>query len=127
MQPVTLFDLAAQQAKWLSVRQSAVSGNIANVNTPGYKAVDVDPFERILDNRTVKLASTNPLHLAGPGGSGTDYQLSQIEQTGPEMPSKNTVTLEEEMLKSGEVRRGFELNTAIVKSFHKMLMMTTRA
>ncbi|MBX3531281.1 MAG: flagellar basal body rod protein FlgB [Rhizobiaceae bacterium] len=127
MQPVTLFDLASQQAKWLSVRQSAVSGNIANANTPGYKAVDVQPFERLLDNRAVTLVSTNPQHLSGPGGGEAAFQVSEIEPSGPEMPSKNTVTLEEEMMKSGEVRRGFELNTAIVKSFHRMLMMTTRA
>lgn len=127
MQPVTLFDLASQQAKWLSVRQSAVSGNIANANTPGYKAVDVQPFERLLDNRAVTLASTNPLHLSGPGSGEAAFQINEIEPTGPDMPSRNTVTLEEEMMKSGEVRRGFELNTAIVKSFHRMLMMTTRA
>ncbi|MET0170123.1 MAG: flagellar basal body rod protein FlgB, partial [Aliihoeflea sp.] len=33
MQPVNLFSLASEQAKWLSVRQAAVSGNIANVHT----------------------------------------------------------------------------------------------
>jgi flagellar basal-body rod protein FlgB len=35
MQPVSLFDLASQQARWLSVRQSAVAGNVANINTHG--------------------------------------------------------------------------------------------
>ena len=34
------------------------------------------------------------------------------------MPSKNTVVLENELMKAGEVRRAFELNTAIVKAFH---------
>lgn len=125
MQPVTLFDLAAQQAKWLSVRQGAVSGNIANVNTPGYRAVDVEPFESIVNNKAVTMVSTNPLHLSG-GNAEASFQVREIEPTGPDMPSGNTVTLEEEMLKSGEVRKGFELNTAIVRSFHRMFILATK-
>jgi flagellar basal-body rod protein FlgB len=42
------------------------------------------------------------------------------------MPSGNSVVLEQELMKSGEVRRSMEMNTAIVKAFHRMLMMTTR-
>ncbi len=127
MQPVSLYDLAAQQAKWLGVRQSAVTGNIANANTPGYRAVDVEPFSRILDNKAVTLVATQKGHLAGSGAGEQSFQVRDIEPEGPEMPSGNSVTLEQEMLKSGEVRRGFELNTAIVKSFHRMMMMTTRS
>ena len=37
VQPVNLFALASQQAKWLAARQSAVAGNIANINTTGFK------------------------------------------------------------------------------------------
>ena len=48
MEPVNLFDLATQQARWLSVRQTAIAGNIANANTPGYARHDVEPFERYL-------------------------------------------------------------------------------
>ena len=65
MEPVNLFDLAAQQSRWLAVRQSAVAGNIANVNTPGYGAVDVEPFEKVLDNTGVAMAATQAGHLSG--------------------------------------------------------------
>lgn len=126
MQPVSLFDLAAKQARWLSVRQSAVSGNIANVNTPAYRAVEVEPFEGVLNNTRVALAATAPGHQSG-GATQASFSVRELEPEGPMMPSGNTVTLEDEMLKSGEVRRSFELNTAIVKSFHRMMMMTSRA
>lgn len=43
------------------------------------------------------------------------------------MPSKNTVVLEDQLLKAGEVRRSFELNTAIVKAFHSMMMMAVKS
>ena len=66
MEPVNLFDLAAQQSRWLAVRQSAVAGNVANVNTPGYGTVDVEPFEKVLDKTGVAMAATQAGHLSGP-------------------------------------------------------------
>jgi flagellar basal-body rod protein FlgB len=125
MQPVQLFDLAAQQAKWLSVRQSAIAGNIANANTPGYGAVDVPPFERVLENVQVALAATQPGHFPGNGAQASPTVREQKEKA-PSMPSGNNVVLEQELMKAGEVRRSFELNTAIVKAFHRMMLMTTR-
>ncbi|TIX64762.1 MAG: hypothetical protein E5V30_28550 [Mesorhizobium sp.] len=32
-----------------------------------------------------------------------------------------------ELMKAGEVRRSFELNTAIVKAFHSMMMMAVKS
>ena len=125
MQPVSLFDLAAQQARWLSVRQSAVAGNVANLNTPGYQSVDVQPFERVLANRTLAMAPTQAGHIPI-GGSRADYDV-RADETITTSPSGNSVTIEQELVKAGEVRRAFEMNTAIVKAFHRMFMMTTRS
>ncbi len=126
MQPVNLFSLASEQAKWLSVRQAAVSGNIANVHTPGYAAKDVEPFEQVLANTRVGLRQTHVNHLSL-GATSQNFQIRENEQAGPELPSGNSVALEEELMKAGEVRRGLELNTGIVKAFHRMYLMTTRA
>ena len=43
------------------------------------------------------------------------------------LPSENSVVLENELMKAGEVRREFELNTAIVKAFHRMIMLSVKA
>src|SRR5688572_23763646 len=126
MQPVNLFSLASEQAKWLSVRQAAVSGNIANVHTPGYAAKDVEPFEQVLANTRVSLQQTHVNHVSL-GATSQDFQIRENEIKGPELPSGNSVTIEDELMKAGEVRRGLELNTGIVKAFHRMYLMTTRA
>ena len=126
MQPVSLFDLAAQQARWLSVRQTAVANNVANANTPGYAAVEVEPFEAVLDGPSFAMRATHPQHVSFGDANGA----APIRQSGEQaalLPSGNTVVLETELMKAGEVRRAFELNTAIVKSFHRMLLMTTRS
>ncbi|TIT94812.1 MAG: flagellar basal body rod protein FlgB, partial [Mesorhizobium sp.] len=63
MEPVNLFDLATRQSQWLAVRQSAIASNIANANTPGYTANDVEPFEKVLDRTAVTLKATEAGHL----------------------------------------------------------------
>jgi flagellar basal-body rod protein FlgB len=125
MEPVNLFDLAAQQSRWLAVRQSAVASNVANANTPGYVAVDVEPFEKVLDKAGVRIAATQAAHLTG---QGTESGFAVSEQDDPSiLPSGNSVVLENELLKAGDIRRQFELNTAIVKAFHRMLMLTSKS
>ncbi|MBN9071597.1 MAG: flagellar basal body rod protein FlgB [Rhizobiales bacterium] len=121
MDAVNLFDLASQQSRWLAVRQTAVAGNIANANTPGYGTADVEPFARVLDKSSVTLASTDPRHLVG-NAAADGFKVTHEDTRNALLPSKNTVVLENELMKSGEIRRGFELNTAIVKAFHRMAM-----
>jgi flagellar basal-body rod protein FlgB len=125
MESVNLFALATQQSKWLAVRQTAVAGNVANVNTPGYLAVDVEPFEQVLDQSGVKLAATQEGHLVGRAGE-SGFAVGEQTEDPSLLPSENSVVLEDELMKAGEIRRQFELNTAIVKAFHRMLMMSSK-
>ena len=129
MQPIQLFDLASRQAEWLSVRQQVVAGNIANANTPQFHAKDVTPFQDMLDNQTVGMARTNPAHLSGSemGGTGDiDVKEAALDQEIGVQESGNTVGLAEELSKSGEIKRQYELNTSLIGSFHRMMLMTVR-
>jgi flagellar basal-body rod protein FlgB len=126
MEPVNLFDLATQQSRWLAVRQSAVAGNVANVNTPGYGAMDVEPFEKVLDKSGVTIAATQVGHSTG-RSTEAGFAIREEQRDVSLLPSENSVVLENELLKAGEIRRQFELNTAIVKAFHRMLMLTSKS
>ena len=123
MQPVNLFDLAAQQARWLAVRQSVIAGNVANVNTPGYHAVDVKPFSAVLDDTQVTMKATQPGHFGATDATAEKVALRQDDSE--LVPSGNSVQLEDELMKAADVRRAFDLNTAIVRAFHQMFTMTT--
>ena len=127
MQPVNLFDLAAQQARWLAVRQSVIAGNVANVNTPGYRGVDVKPFSAVLDDTTVTMQATQPGHFGANKASAETAAFRQEDDSTELVPSGNSVQLEDELMKAADVRRAFDLNTAIVKAFHQMMMQTTKA
>lgn len=57
-------------------RQGVISGNIANIDTPGYKAKDA-AFDEVLDTR-LKLAVTRPGHIQSPGEpSGVSYRITE--------------------------------------------------
>ncbi|MDE1159722.1 MAG: flagellar basal body rod protein FlgB [Neorhizobium sp.] len=124
MQSIQLFALASRQAEWLSVRQEVVSTNIANANTPKFRAKDVTPFSAVLDSSYVPMARTNPGHIAG-----DTMETEQIGVRDGEVnneigvqESGNTVSLSGELAKSGDIRRQYELNTQLTKAFHSMML-----
>ena len=125
MQPIHLFELAAQQARWLSVSQSVTAGNIANANTPGVRAQVLRPVADGPDHTKLVLASTNPSHL-GLDDAGVQSVPLKDEDTWEVTDSGNSVSLEQEMITANDVNRSYALNTGLVKSFHGMLMASVR-
>ncbi|MDX3926386.1 MAG: flagellar basal body rod protein FlgB [Shinella sp.] len=125
MQPIQFFELASKQAEWLSLRQGVVAGNIANVNTPGYRAKDITPFQSVLQNAGTRMAATNPAHFTEPAMSNNVTETKPTDEIGVQV-SGNTVGLAEELMKQGQVKRDYELNAGLVKSFHRMMLMTVR-
>lgn len=125
MESIQLFSLASRQAEWLSVRQSVVSGNIANANTPGFRAKDVSAFDAVLQNTQLPMKATNPLHFTE--SSTESFVVEQeINKGSATQLSGNSVELAEELMKQGSIKRDYDLNAAIVKSFNKMILMTVR-
>lgn len=125
MQPLHLFELANRQAQWLSVRQSTIAGNIANVNTPDFRARDVETFNQVLDQTHLGMAATNAAHLEV-GATGIEAVTIRNGDVTDKNHSGNTVNLEEELMKSGEINREFSLNTSIVKAFHRMMLSSVK-
>ena len=125
MGPVYLFDVASSHARWLSLRQVTISTNVANANTPGYRAQDIEPFDKLLDTKIVPLAVTSPKHMAME--TSLRPQGTRKEQSWEVVHSGNSVSLEQEMLKAGDVSKDYSLNTAIIKSFHRMFMSTAKS
>lgn len=124
MQPIQLFELASRQAEWLSVRQEVVATNIANANTPEFRARDVTPFDSVLKASYVPMARTNPAHLTGDtlGSDRVGVEEEALNQEIGVQESGNTVSLSQELTKTGEIKRQHDLNTQLVKNFHSMMM-----
>jgi flagellar basal-body rod protein FlgB len=121
VEPVYLFDLVERQRSWLSARQALVAQNVANANTAGYRAVDLAPFSKVLDQSALQMTETSGLHIRA--SAFDPSSASPRERTAWETTvSGNSVTLEQEMIKGGEIRGAFTLDTNIMKAFHGMWM-----
>jgi flagellar basal-body rod protein FlgB len=125
MSPIYLFDIASQRSHWLSLRQEAVSGNIANANTPGYAARDVQPFDSVLQSSRLALATSAPGHFAPSSQSPTEMMQPQ-DESWHVYDSGNSVSIEAEMVKASEVNAAFSLSNGVVKAFHRMMLTSTK-
>lgn len=125
MGSIYLFNLASQHNQWLSVRQSTIAGNVANANTPGFKALDTQPFEAVLESTRLAMAATRSAHMAA---APANHPVTDVgnDEAWEVAHSGNTVSLDQELLKAGEVNRSFALNSSVLKAFHRMLLASTK-
>jgi len=87
------------------LRHKLISSNIANEETPGYKARDLE-FQEELDKmirgeRGIQLVSTHEDHFSAPGPGDITIRMVIKEEGGLGLDD-NTVSLEREMVKLAE-------------------------
>ena len=121
MSEVYLFQLASQRTQWLNARQSIIASNVANANTPGFRAQDLAPFSSILDNTAASMSVTNSLHIE-PATSELNAFQANAEDGADTTLSGNSVNLESEMIKIGDISRDASAANAIKKTFHQMML-----
>ena len=119
-QPYVL-QLAAQRTHWLSARDQLIATNVANANTPNFKATDLQPFSAILNSSEISMISTNPAHLT-PGADDFPDARAVENDSSESTISGNTVHVEDEMMKLSEVNRDYALTTNIKRVIHQMMM-----
>jgi flagellar basal-body rod protein FlgB len=129
----TLVGGLADAMRHLSERQRLIAGNIANSETPGFRAQEIDSpdFGALVDasagrpgvaRPTVTLsAGMTALGASGPrpARQHDDRNLSEVK------PDGNTVTLEDQLLKMGQVQSDFAAMTAIYRK--SIALMRTAA
>jgi flagellar basal-body rod protein FlgB len=104
----------AQAMNYRLFRHGVISGNIANIDTPGYTAKDA-AFEHELDSR-LRLATTNSGHIPSPGGSpGTSFQVRNdpFSRIGNDA---NTVDLDREMMKLSQNQILYDASAQMIQS-----------
>lgn len=121
MTEVYLYKLASERTQWLNTRQSLIAGNVANANTPGFQAKDLPPFASVLTDTQMTMVSTNPFHIL-PSESELNPPRAEDEDGANATLSGNSVNLENEMIKLGDVSREANTTNAIKKIFHSMMM-----
>lgn len=87
-----VFQMASGLARHAAARQAVVAQNIANADTPGYRARDIADF-------------ASAWRQAGPATGADAPPIRTIDSGGPTDPNGNSVDLETEMLRGIEAQR----------------------
>lgn len=122
--------LTAQSAlDGLALRQDVIGRNLANVDTPGYKAQAVN-FENALRRaeaglNTITLATTNAAHLDGLKSDPANLSLATLRQGGSARADGNNVDVDEELSRMAETGIRFQAITQLVSK--KLLLLKSIA
>ena len=117
-----IFKMASGLARHAVTRQEAVAKNIANADTPGYRAQDVASFEEAYEGNQADTAmrTTRAGHMVSAESENTNgFRL--FDAPGPSSPNGNTVSLETEMMKSSQVRHEHDLALSVYKTSMNIL------
>ncbi len=106
-------DLMAHAA----ARQSQVARNVANADTPGYRATDMPAFTETLDRGTA-LRATRPGHI---GWQDRSESLRPVARAAEASPNGNTVSLETEMMHAAEIRQQNDMAMSIYSAARDIL------
>lgn len=94
-------------------RMGVIAENVANADTPGFKAKDIADFTSVYAAQDDGLRTTRPGHLFPPERIAA---AGAVEGGGAEAPNGNTVSLEKEMVKSAQARQEHEMALAIYRA-----------
>jgi flagellar basal-body rod protein FlgB len=107
--------ISASMAANAAQRLSAIAGNVANADTPGYRAKDVADFrETYRAAPDLGLRATRPGHLADDGSDGASGVTERAG--GHASPNGNNVSLEAEMMRAATVRQDHDMALTVYKS-----------
>ncbi len=115
---IPLFSMLRTRMQWHQERQRVLSENVANADTPGFRARDLVPpkFDRTAPGSAgVTLVRTDGGHQAGAGGSaGGSGAFATTRNGGMQIrPTGNAVSLEDEMIKVAANQMDYQAATAL--------------
>ncbi len=119
---VPLFSMLRTRMQWHQDRQKVLAENVANADTPRYRARDVraPDFGRMAMSAGASAPTrTDSRHIAGTGGAGgsTTFRAHQTRGT-VTTPDGNRVNLEDEMLKVAQNQMDYQ---AVVGLYQRSL------
>lgn len=98
---VGLLSLATDKARHAAARQEVAARNMANADTPGFRARDVTDFNAAVE-RGVSARRTHPAHFEF---STRTTGWEEVDAGGAADPNGNTVSIDEEVLRSVQAER----------------------
>jgi flagellar basal-body rod protein FlgB len=107
--------MAQDLARHSGARQSQIARNIANADTPGYRARDLVSFSETYSSgqRGTDMRISRSGHLV-PGIAAPAYRSTDLG--GEASPNGNTVSLEQEMVRATQAKSNHDLALTVYKT-----------
>jgi flagellar basal-body rod protein FlgB len=111
---IPILAMLRTRMQWHQARQRVLAENVANADTPNYRARDLAPpdFERSLQAASLDLARTEPGHIVGQGDGDTRFAAAGNLRY-EVRPGGNAVSHEDEMMKVASNQMDFQAVTEI--------------
>lgn len=121
-----IFSVVGVHGRWLEAKLAVSARNIANSDTPGFKAQQVAPFSLGGTDSGFALTATRAGHLGST--TATDAATaSALPQANDEAShSGNDVMMEKELASVGEASRGLAFDSGLSKLFHRMVLASVK-
>ncbi|PQA88867.1 FlgB family protein [Hyphococcus luteus] len=111
---------AAALARHSVERHAQIAENIANADTPGFKAKDLEPFSEAY----AKAERQTAMQTQGSNFAQTAFRAERIDIAGVASPNGNTVSLEDQMTRSTAATRDHDTAITIYSKTLSMLRAT---
>jgi flagellar basal-body rod protein FlgB len=119
LEKLSLVKMASALARHAATRHSVIAENVANADTPGFRARDVAPFSATV-NEGFTPRATRPEHF-GAARSGMPGRPEVVELSGARAPNGNSVVLEDQSLRAVEAQGRHALATSVYSKAVDML------
>ena len=120
--PINVMSIANNLATHAYKRQSLIAENIANADTPGYKAKDIQDFQASV-SRSFTLRASRPGHLNA-GSTLNLSEVSMVTSPGARSPNGNNVSLEDQMVRSADLKQQHDLALGVYRKSMTILRAT---
>ncbi len=121
---VTIMQMARGHMRYQTQRQKVLSENIANLDTPAYKAQDLKPldFGKLAEQETkrLELRATAPQHMEGFTAFSGPYREQKLRETYETTPVKNNVSLDEQMANVNTTQAQFQLSSTLYRKMNQL-------
>ncbi|MBT6304656.1 MAG: flagellar basal body rod protein FlgB [Rhodospirillaceae bacterium] len=121
---LNVFSAATVKMGWLNQRQTVLAQNIANADTPNYRAKDLKAptFSKIMyGNVNMQMSKTAMGHMVGAGAKIDARVIKERNKDVYEVsPNENAVVMEEQLMKVSESSMNYKLASSI---YSKNLLM----
>ncbi|ANT63278.1 MULTISPECIES: flagellar basal body rod protein FlgB [unclassified Salipiger] len=120
---MSFFQLASDRMTWLGARQTVISENIANADTPNYKAREVNDFAEALEGQRSfnGLDTTDSQHIRNTTTAPDGVRIERDETAWEGSLDGNTVSVEQQTIKAAEVAGNYRLAAELYRKGNSLL------